>query len=343
MAPIAVIGSGAWGTTLALLLAHKGLKTLLWEHKPERAAEMERQRENSLFLPGFRFPETLHVTADLGEAASAQEVLILVTPSQRMRENVRLLAPYVGKSTLLVSASKGIEVESLKRMSEIIAEELPAARERIAALSGPNLAREVAEGKPTAAVVAAQSAEAGVYLRTLLSTARYRVYTTADIVGIELGGALKNIIAIGAGINDGMGYGENARAAFITRGLAEIARLGTAAGAHPLTFAGLAGIGDLVATCSSPLSRNHQLGRRLAAGEKLEEILASMRSVAEGVSTTRAALQLAERYGVAMPITQRLARVLFEGYDPYRAVLELMMRDPKGEMEGLIEGTIYIG
>jgi glycerol-3-phosphate dehydrogenase (NAD(P)+) len=343
MAPVGIIGSGAWGTTLALLLANKGIETVLWEHRAERAAEMVRLRENALFLPGFSFPAALEITDDLEKAADHKEVLILVTPSQRMRENVRLLAPYVEKSTILLSASKGIEVATLKRMSEIIAEELPGTHERIAALSGPNLAREVAEGKPTAAVVAAHSDQVGIYLRTLLSTARYRVYTTQDIIGIELGGALKNIIAIGAGINDGMGYGENARAAFITRGLAEITRLGIAAGAHPLTFAGLAGLGDLVATCSSPLSRNHQLGRRLAAGEKLADILATSRGVAEGVTTTRAALQLAARYGVEMPITEHLARVLFEGSDPYQAVLELMMRDPKGEMEGLIEGRLFVG
>ncbi|WP_069805808.1 NAD(P)H-dependent glycerol-3-phosphate dehydrogenase [Thermogemmatispora onikobensis] len=342
MASVAVIGSGAWGTTLALLLADKGIDTVLWEHRPERAADMARLRENRLFLPGFRFPEHLGVTADLEKAVRHRDVIILVTPSQRMRENARQLAPYLERGAIVVSASKGIELSTLQRMSEVLAEELPEARARLAALSGPNLAREVAEGKPTAAVVAAQDGATAIYLRTLLSTARYRVYTTQDIIGIELGGALKNIIAIGAGINDGMGYGENARAAFITRGLAEITRLGTAAGAHPLTFAGLAGLGDLVATCSSPLSRNHQLGRRLAAGEKLDDILASMHSVAEGVYTTRAALQLAQRYGVEMPITQQLALVLFEGYDPYKAVLELMMRDPKGEMEGLIEGSIYV-
>ena len=336
MESIGVIGSGAWGTTLALLLANEGIATTIWEYRPERAADMQRQRENTVFLPGFRFPTTLQVTFDVAEAVQGKDMLLLVTPSQRMRENIRLLAPYAGPETLLVNASKGIEVNSLKRMTEVIAEELPAAHSRIAALSGPNISQEVAMGLPTAAVVAAYQQEVAVRVRTALNTSRLRVYTSEDVVGVELGGALKNIIAIGAGINSGLGYGENAKAAFITRGLAELARLGIAAGAHPLTFAGLAGIGDLIVTCASPLSRNQQLGRRLAAGEKLEEIVASTHTVAEGVFTTKAALQLAARYNVEMPITYQLNQVLFEGLDPRKAVRELMLRDPKDEMEGII-------
>lgn len=336
MDSIAIIGSGAWGTTLALLSANKGTATTLWEHNPERAAEMQTRRENTMFLPGFRFPDRLRVTGDIREAVEGKDMLVLVTPSQRMRENVRLVAPYMGKETILVSASKGIEIGSLKRMTEIIVEELPHVAGRVAALSGPNISREVAEGKPTAAVLAAYDQDVAIRARTLLSTLRYRIYTANDIVGVELGGALKNIIAIGAGFNDGMGYGENARAAFMTRGLAEIARLGIAAGAHPLTFSGLAGIGDLIATCVSPLSRNHRLGQRLAAGEKLQDILASTHEVAEGVYTTRAALQLAARFDVEMPITSQLGLVLFEGLDPKKAVPELLMRDLKDEMEGIL-------
>ena len=335
MVAVGVIGSGAWGTTLALLLAGKGYQTTLWEHHPERAREMQKKRENILFLPNVTFSPNLVVTANIAEATCNKDLLLLVTPSQRMRDNVRLLAPYVAIHTLLVSASKGIEIGTLKRMTEILAEELPSTRERIAALSGPNIAREVAERKPTAAVVASSNDEIGVRIRTLFTTQWFRVYTADDVIGVELGGALKNIIAIGAGFNDGMGYGENAKAAFMTRGLAEISRLGIAAGANPLTFAGLAGIGDLIATCASPLSRNQQLGRRLAAGEKLEDILTSTRSVAEGVTTTKAALQLAEHYGVEMPITRQLSRVLFEGLDPRKAVPQLMMRDPKDELEGI--------
>lgn len=335
MASVGVIGSGAWGTTLALLLANKGTETTLWEHRPERAFEMQQRRENALFLPGIRFPGALYVTSDIKEAVEEKDMLLLVTPSQLMRENVRVFAPYVSRKTLFVSASKGIEVSSLKRMTQVINEELPTMGKRIAALSGPNMAREVAEGKPTAAVIAAEDREVAVQARILLTTSHFRVYTADDVVGVELGGAFKNIIAIGAGINDGMHMGENAKAAFITRGLAELVRLGLAAGANPFTFVGLAGIGDLIVTCASPLSRNQQLGRRLGAGEKLEDILASTRTVAEGVSTTRAALKLAERYQVELPITYQLSQVLFEGLDPHEAVPELMLRDPKDEMEGM--------
>jgi glycerol-3-phosphate dehydrogenase (NAD(P)+) len=336
MASVGVIGSGAWGTTLALLLTKNGIETILWEHQPERAVEMQQRRENIMFLPGMSFPDGLRVTSHVKEAVEGRDMLLLVTPSQRMRENVRLLAPYVNHNTIFVNASKGIEISSLKRMTEIIREELPNAGNRVAALSGPNISREIAEGKPTAAVVAAYDHEVAVRARILLTTANYRVYTAHDVVGVELGGALKNIIAICAGINDGMRMGDNAKAAFITRGLAELTRLGIAAGAHPLTFAGLAGIGDLIATCASPLSRNHQLGQRIGAGEKLEQILSSTHSVAEGIYTTKAALKLAERYHVEMPITYQLSLVLFEGLDPYQAIPELMLRDPKHEWEGMI-------
>ncbi|GCE19162.1 glycerol-3-phosphate dehydrogenase [NAD(P)+] [Dictyobacter kobayashii] len=334
MVSVGVIGSGAWGTTLALLLARKGIMTTIWDHRPERAVEMQRIRENSIFLPGIHFPETIRVTSDIVDAVDQKDLLLLVTPSQKLRENLRVLTPYLSPKTILVNASKGIEISSLERMTEVIAEELPASRQRIAALSGPNLSREVAEGKPTAAVVAANVPEVAREAQNIINCNTFRVYTSNDVIGVELGGALKNIIAIGAGFNDGLGYGENAKAAIITRGLAEISRLGVAAGANPLTFAGLAGMGDLVATCASPLSRNQQLGRRLASGEKLTDILQSTHSVAEGVSTTQAALRLAERYHVEMPIARVLGQILFEGLDPRKAVPELMMRDPKGELEG---------
>ncbi|HEV2583212.1 MAG TPA: NAD(P)H-dependent glycerol-3-phosphate dehydrogenase [Ktedonobacteraceae bacterium] len=335
MTAVGVIGSGAWGTTLALLLAKKGFATTLWEYRPDRAAEMQHSRENQLFLPGFVFPPALSVTSDIAEATSSKDLLLLVTPSQTMRKNVRLLAPYLGQQTLCISGSKGIEVGSLKRMTEVIADELPNAAHRVAALSGPTISLEVAQGRPTAAVIAALDEQVAVRVRDLLATPAFRIYTSNDVIGVELGGALKNIIAIGAGFNEGMQYGENAKAAFITRALAEIARLGIAAGAQPLTFAGLAGIGDLIATCASPLSRNQQLGRRLAAGETLEYIMASTHSVAEGIYATRAALQLAARFNVELPITRLLSQVLFEGLDPHKAVPELMMRDPKSELEGM--------
>lgn len=334
MVSAGVIGSGAWGTTLALLLARQGIPTILWEHVAERAVAMQKQRVNTMFLPDFPFPESLQVTSSIEEATQQRTHLLLVTPSQRLRSNLRLLAPYLSPDTILISASKGIELNTLQRMTEVIEEELPDARDRCATLSGPNLSRQVAEGKPTAAVVASHHEQTAIQARTLLTTREFRVYTSSDVVGVELGGALKNIIAIVTGLNDGMGYGENASAAIATRGLAEISRLGVAAGANPLTFLGLAGIGDLIATCASPLSRNHQLGLRLATGEKLQDILQSTHTVAEGVSTTRAALQLAEKYHVEMPVTQKLSQVLFSHLNPHQAVLELMTRDPKDELQG---------
>jgi glycerol-3-phosphate dehydrogenase (NAD(P)+) len=334
MVSVGVIGSGAWGTTLAILLARKGISTTLWDHQADRAVEMQKKRENILFLPDIRFPTSLQVTSDIAEAVQQKDLLLFVTPSQRLRENVRLLAPYVSYNTIIVNASKGVEIATLQRMTEVIAEELPQSRRYIATISGPNLSREIAEEKPTAAVVAAVDQEVAIEARNIITSNTFRVYTSHDVIGVELGGALKNIIAIGAGFNDGLGYGENAKAAIITRGLAEISRLGVAAGANPLTFAGLAGMGDLVATCASSLSRNQQLGRRLARGEKLSEILRSTRSVAEGVTTTQAALKLAEHYHIEMPITHQLSMVLFEGLDPHKAVPELMLRDPKGELEG---------
>ncbi len=339
MRRVGVIGTGAWGTTLAIVLASKGFETTLWEHQSERAAEMERERQNSTFLPDLPFPFSLRVTTDLGEAVAGRELVLLVTPSQRLRENARAIAPHLAPNAVVLCGSKGLEIGSLKRMSEVIAEELPEAlRGRVAALSGPNIAREIAKGLPGAAVVAASQREVAEIAREALNTATFRVYTTNDLIGVELGGALKNIIALGAGACDGWGYGDNAKAAFMTRGMAEIARLGIACGANPLTFAGLAGVGDLIATCSSPLSRNRYVGLEMAKGRQLEDVLAGMKSVAEGVTTTKAAYELAKRYNVEMPITTTIHAILFEGKNARQGVIELMLRDPKDELEG-IRGT----
>jgi glycerol-3-phosphate dehydrogenase (NAD(P)+) len=336
MRRVGVIGTGAWGTTLAIMLAQKGFETTLWEHQAERAAQMEHERENRVFLPDFRFPFSLRVTSILREAVEGRELVLLVTPSQRLRENVRALAPHLTPNAIILSASKGLETDSLKRMSEVIAEELPPTMsERIAVLSGPNLAQEVARGLPSAAVIAAKNPAIAEAAREIMNTATFRVYRSNDIIGVELGGALKNIIALGAGANDGWGYGENAKAAFMTRGLAEIARLGIACGANPLTFVGLAGVGDLIATCASPLSRNRHVGLELAKGRPLEEILAGMKSVAEGITTTQAARKMAERFNVDLPITRTIHAILFEGKNPRQGVIELMLRDPKDELEGL--------
>ncbi|HEU5346337.1 MAG TPA: NAD(P)H-dependent glycerol-3-phosphate dehydrogenase [Ktedonobacterales bacterium] len=341
MSRVAVIGTGAWGTTLARLVAQGPQTTsipdadvTLWEHRPERAAELERERENRAFLPGFHLPPRLRVCADLAEAVTGREMILLVTPAQRMREQARLLAPLLAPGAIVVSCSKGLELGSHQRMSQILAETLPAGA-RIGALSGPNLAREVAQGLPTGSVVASADASAADRVRLALSTPTFRVYTSVDLVGVELGGALKNIIALGVGVNDGLGYGDNAKATFMTRGLAEMSRLAMAAGANPLTLAGLAGLGDLIATCSSPLSRNRTLGLELAAGKPLAQALAERKTVTEGVTTTRAALELAANVGVELPITEQIARVLFEGKPVREAVSSLMERDPKHELHGL--------
>lgn len=347
MASIAVMGTGAWGTTLARLVALEHIRVAhaesgkpsavpdvtLWEHVPERAREMQWERMNRAFLPSFALPANLHVTSDLAEAVRDRDIVLVVTPSQRLRENARRLAPLLKPGAIVTSGSKGLEIGTHLRMTQVLEQELPPGIP-IVALSGPNLAREVAEGKPGAAVVASQSSEAAERIREALSTPRFRVYTSDDVVGVELGGALKNIIAMGVGGVDAMDLGDNAKASFMTRALAEIARLSLAAGANPLTLAGLAGLGDLIATCSSPLSRNRTLGIELARGRPLEEILAERKTVAEGVTTTRAALELAAALDVELPITAQIGQVLFEGKPILEAVGSLLAREPKHELEG---------
>ncbi|MEO7002615.1 MAG: NAD(P)H-dependent glycerol-3-phosphate dehydrogenase [Ktedonobacterales bacterium] len=339
MAKVTVIGTGAWGTTLARLVAEApqtlavGGDVLLWEHLPERAGAMEHDRENAPYLPGFSFPPALHVTADLREAVVGRDVILLVTPSQQVREHARAIAPYLAADAVVVSASKGLEIGTYLRLSQVIAQELPAGM-AVGALSGPNLATEVARGLPAAAVVASTDLAAAERVRAAVNAPRFRIYTSNDVIGVELGGALKNIIALGVGVSDGMNYGDNAKASFMTRALAEISRLALAAGANPMTLAGLAGLGDLIATCSSPLSRNRTLGLELASGRTLEDALAGRHTVAEGVTTTRAALELAAALHVELPITEQIARVLFEGLDVREAVRSLLGREPKHELQG---------
>jgi len=336
MGGITIIGTGSWGTTLAVVLARRGLAVTLWARREEEAEELRTRRENAVFLPGVTLPPNLAITASLEEALSRCEFLFLVVPAQRMRENVRRLREHLREGTVLVSATKGLEMKRALRMTQVIEEELPESlRARLAVMSGPNLAREIVAGLPAGTVVASRDEEVAHRVQRVLMSPIFRVYTHDDVIGVELAGALKNIIAIGAGVCEGLGYGDNAKAAFMTRGLAEIARLGVAAGANPLTFAGLAGIGDLVATCASPHSRNHYVGLELAKGRKLADIQASMKMVAEGIYTTVAARTLARRYGVEMPITEQMYQVLFEDKDPRQAVAELMSRKAKDEFYGL--------
>lgn len=311
MAAIAVVGTGAWGTTLARMIGFERLRQpgsdpaqppsreaplILWEHKPERAALIEQTRENSAYLPGELLPPNVRVTSALAEAVHGAEIVLLVTPSQRVREHARALAPLLAPGATIVCGSKGLELGTHLRLSQVIAQEAPAGTP-IVALSGPNLAKEIARGLPAAAVVASHDAAAAERARAALATPLFRVYTSEDLAGVELGGALKNIIALGVGISDGLGYGDNAKASFMTRALAEITRLALAAGANPLTLAGLAGLGDLIATSSSPLSRNHMLGVELASGRPLTEIEAERKTVAESVTTTQAALESGARPG----------------------------------------------
>ncbi|MFQ6058590.1 MAG: NAD(P)H-dependent glycerol-3-phosphate dehydrogenase [Anaerolineae bacterium] len=338
---ITVIGTGQWGTMLAVMLARRGLPVTLWARTAAEAEELRAGRENRLRLPGVIFPDDLAVSSSLEESLAGCWLLLLVVPAQRMRENVQRLRPYVHKGTAIISAAKGLEMETALRMTQVIKEELPEEHHaRIGVLSGPNLAREIAAGLPASTVIAARDPSVAQFVQGLLMSPKFRVYTHDDVIGVELAGALKNIIALGAGAADEFGYGDNAKAAFMTRGLAEMARLGVAAGANPMTFAGLAGLGDLICTCASRHSRNHYVGEELAKGRSWNDIEASMKMVAEGVYTTVAARKLAQKYGVEMPITEAIYQVIFEGKNPRQAVMEMMVRAPKHELEGL-EGDQY--
>ena len=336
MARVTVVGTTSWGTTLAILLANNGSDVALWARTEEEASALREAGENPRLPPGSTFPASLSVTSSLEDAAPAADMVVVSVPSRSLRENMRVVRPHLANGAIVLSATKGLEIESARRMSEVMEEELPEQlHDRIAVLSGPNLAREIVRGMPASTVIASNNEDVALRAQELFMSPVFRVYTNADVVGVELGGALKNIIALGAGICDGLGYGDNGKAAFITRGLVEMTRLAVAAGANPLTLAGLAGLGDLVATCSSPLSRNRHVGEQLAAGLRLDEVLTSMQNVAEGVDTTRAALTLASRLGVDMPLTQAISAVLFRGVEPRSAVAELMGRAPRSEWAGL--------
>ncbi|AJE01976.1 NAD(P)H-dependent glycerol-3-phosphate dehydrogenase [Geobacter pickeringii] len=329
---IGVIGAGSWGTTLANLLAKKGADVTLWAYEPELVAEMRERRVNSLFLPGIELSAGLAFTNSLEEAAAGKDIILLVSPSQVMRTVLRQLAPLLRPGVTLVNASKGIELDTMMTVDQVCAEVLPAAiARRFCVLSGPSFAREVAQEMPTAVVAAATDQTVAALVQRVFATPYFRVYTNGDVMGVEIGGSLKNVIAVAAGISDGLGLGHNTRAALITRGLAEMTRLGVAMGADPATFAGLAGMGDLVLTCTGDLSRNRTVGMKLGQGMRLAEILGEMRMVAEGVKTAESAWRLAARIGVEMPITEKVYQVLYEDKPARQAVLELMTRDPKAE------------
>lgn len=329
MTTIAVLGAGSWGTTLADLLVRRGCTVRLWAHEAEVVETINRRHENPVFLPGCVLAEGLTATADPVAATRGADVVLTVAPSHVLRRVVQQAKPGISPSALIVTATKGIEPESLQLMSAVLEEVLPG--HPVTALSGPSFALEVYHRQPTAVVAAARTAATARAVQEVFATPRFRVYSHTDLIGVELAGALKNVIAIAAGILDGLGLGNNPRAALVTRGLAEMTRLGVALGADPMTFAGLAGMGDLILTTTGALSRNRALGIALAEGQSFEAYTATHRSVAEGATTARAAMALAARMGVELPICGQVAAILFEGRPAGRAVEDLMERTLKSE------------
>jgi glycerol-3-phosphate dehydrogenase (NAD(P)+) len=331
-----VIGGGSWGSAFALYLGRIGVRTRLWIREPEILEAALRDRENSVFLPGYKFPDNVSFHHEIGEAMEEAEAVFVAVPSQYCRRIFTRIASYLEDDQAVISLTKGVEKRTLLRMSEIMEEVFePDVRPAVGVLSGPSFAKEVAEGYPTALVLASRERDMARRLQHRLSSQQLRIYTTRDVAGVELAGALKNIIAIAAGISDAMGFGHNSQAALITRGLAEIARLGLKLGARRETFAGLAGMGDLVLTCTGPLSRNRNVGRELGMGRKLGEVIASMRMVAEGIPTTVSARELARREGVETPISEQVYQILYRKKDPRRALADLMARELRDEYEGL--------
>lgn len=330
---IAVIGAGSWGTALAKTLADKGHAVSLWGRAEDETDVLQRERENKRYLPGAKFPPTLTATGDLAAALRDKPFVVSVVPSHVVRDVLGRAGKLMSADAIVISASKGIENESLQTMDEVLKEVLPGKLgTRLAFLSGPSFAKEVGAGLPTAVVMASRDRRVAEESAALFQSDRFRVYTSDDVAGVELGGALKNVIAIAAGVADGLGLGHNSRAALITRGLAEISRLAVRKGANPLTLAGLAGMGDLVLTCTGDLSRNRTVGMALGRGKKLAEVLAGMNQVAEGVKTTKSAHDLAHRLGVEMPITDAMYRMLYEDQSALEAVGSLMGRAPKHEL-----------
>lgn len=333
MTHIGIVGTGAWATTLGILLARTGHTTVLWSRTEERAAELSDARVNERSVPSVAFPDSMSVSGSLDESLSDSNLVIVAVPSVTMRENLRRIGSSLKNGSNIVCATKGIEIDTGKRMSQVITEELPDVdADRIGVLSGPNLAPEIAAGKVATATVAFPSDSISESVQESLSSEVFRVYRSDDVTGVELGGALKNIIAIGAAFIDGAELGANSKAAFVTRGLHEITRLGVAMGAKPDTFAGLSGMGDLLTTCYSNLSRNYRLGIGLASGRGLDAVLKDLGQIAEGVPTTQAAVRLAGDLGVDMPITQATNSVLFEGTTPSEAIRDLLARTLQPEV-----------
>ncbi|HBX43614.1 MAG TPA: glycerol-3-phosphate dehydrogenase [Deltaproteobacteria bacterium] len=330
---IAVVGGGSWGTAFAAMLAERHRDIALWVREPEVCAGILSNRENRAFLPGVQLPEAVRPTTTLGVALAGRRIVALAVPSQHMRDVGEQCAPHLDPGAIVVSLAKGLESGTLLRMTEILEQVLPEARARLAVLSGPTFAREVAAGIPSGATVASKDLTVATALQATFSGQRFRVYAGTDVTGIEIGAALKNVMAIAAGMSDGLGFGHNARALLITRGLAEISRVGNRLGADPQTFFGLSGLGDLVLTCTGDLSRNRMVGVRVGKGERITDILAGMRMVAEGVGTASAAVDLSRRTEVAMPISEQVHLILHEGKNVRTAVTELFSRALRREKD----------
>lgn len=329
---IGVLGAGSWGTTLAVLLAKKGYQVRLWAHRPEFAALLEAERENIRYLKGVHFPENLQVVDHLRNLIAWSQMIVTAVPSQALRETLLGFRDLPLDGKILVNVAKGIEIGSGKRMSEVLLEVLPALQAaQVAALYGPSHAEEVSRQQPTTVVASSQSLKTAEKVQEVFHTNMFRVYVNTDIIGVEIAGSVKNIIAIAAGISDGIGFGDNAKAAIITRGMAEISRLCLKLGGDPLTISGLSGIGDLVVTCLSRHSRNRYVGEEIGRGRSLDDVISQMNMVAEGVHTSKAVFELSRAVGVDMPITQAVYEMLFEGKPAEQAILDLMTRDPKQE------------
>ena len=328
---IAVLGAGSWGTTIALHLYKNGYEVALWEFFPDYVKVLQEKRENVKFLPGFKIPKDIQITSKIIEAIAGAKVIVLAIPSHVIRKVARMLKPFNLQDILLVSVAKGIENKTLLRMSQVIAQELPFSKNNVVVLSGPSHAEEVVRDIPTTIVAASKSVKKAEYIQKIFMSPSLRVYTNRDIVGVELGGSLKNIIAIACGISDGLGFGDNTKAALMTRGMHEITKLGVAMGAKPGTFAGLTGIGDLITTCISRHSRNRNYGEMLGKGLTPEQALSKMIMVVEGIRTTKSANALARKYRIEMPITEQVYAALFRGKKAKDAGRDLMMREAKPE------------
>lgn len=341
MKKVSVIGAGSWGTAIAFVLAENGHDCLLWARRREQVDEIKNEHTNEAYLKGITLPSNLTATTNLQRAAEHSDVIVIGVPSKGIRSICQDLAQYIDEPKLIAHISKGIEPDTHKRISEMIEEELTAEKIRdIVVLSGPSHAEEVVLRHPTTVTAAAAQAQSAKEIQDLFMNQYFRVYTNDDVVGVEIGAALKNVIALGAGISDGLGYGDNAKAALITRGLTEISRLGIQMGANPLTFSGLTGLGDLIVTCTSVHSRNWRAGNMLGKGQTLDEVTKNMGMVIEGVRTTKAAYQLAQKYNVSMPITEALYKVLFEDIAPKEAVDQLMTRMKKQEVDDVF-GSLF--